>query len=113
MEIALPAAGAEPARASAVSAAPATVYDDRVVRLFTLASVLWGVVGMAVGVFIAAQLTWPELNFGIPWLSFGRLRPLHTNAVIFAFGGCALFATSYYVVQRSSHARFFCDRLAA
>ena len=63
--------------------------------------VVWGIVGMAVGVLIAAQLYWPELNFGIPWLSYGRLRPLHTNAVIFAFGGSALFATSYYVVQRT------------
>ena len=65
-------------------------------------TVVWGVVGMLVGVIIAAQLLWPELNFDIPWLSYGRLRPLHTNAVIFAFGGCALFATSYYVVQRTS-----------
>jgi cytochrome c oxidase cbb3-type subunit 1 len=76
-------------------------------------TVVWGVVGMAVGVFIAAQLLWPELNFNVPWLSYGRLRPLHTNAVIFAFGGCALFATSYYVVQRTSHARLFGDKLAA
>jgi len=68
---------------------------------------------MAVGVLIAAQLLWPELNFGVPWLSYGRLRPLHTNAVIFAFGGCGLFAASYYVVQRTAHARLFCDRLAA
>ena len=70
-------------------------------RQFALAAVLWGVVGMLVGVFIAAQLAWPELNFGIPWLSYGRLRPLHTNAVIFAFGGCALMATSFHVVQRT------------
>ena len=76
-------------------------------------TIVWGVVGMAVGVLIAAQLLWPELNFGVPWLSYGRLRPLHTNAVIFAFGGSALFATSYYVVQRTAHARLFCDRLAA
>jgi cytochrome c oxidase cbb3-type subunit 1 len=68
---------------------------------------------MLVGVLIAAQLIWPELNFGVPWLSYGRLRPLHTNAVIFAFGGCALFASSYYVVQRTSHARLFGDKLAA
>jgi hypothetical protein len=81
------------------------VYADTVVRLFALAAVLWGVVGMLVGVIIAAQLTWPELNFGIPWLSYGRLRPLHTNAVIFAFGGCALFATSYHVVQRTCQTR--------
>ena len=79
----------------------ATLYSDTVVRQFSLMAVVWGVVGMLVGVFIAAQLAWPELNFGIPWLSYGRLRPLHTNAVIFAFGGCALFASSYYVVQRT------------
>lgn len=76
-------------------------------------TIVWGVVGMLVGVLIAAQLLWPELNFNVPWLSYGRLRPLHTNAVIFAFGGCALFASSYYVVQRTSHARLFCDKLAA
>ncbi|HEX6412228.1 MAG TPA: cytochrome-c oxidase, cbb3-type subunit I [Burkholderiales bacterium] len=88
-------------------------YNYKVVRQFAIMTVVWGVVGMAVGVFIAAQLLWPELNFNVPWLSYGRLRPLHTNAVIFAFGGCALFATSYYVVQRTSHARLFGDKLAA
>ena len=87
-------------------------YNYRVVRQFSLMTVVWGVVGMLVGVIIAAQLTWPELNVG-PWFSYGRLRPLHTNAVIFAFGGCALFATSYYVVQRTCHARLFCAPLAA
>jgi cytochrome c oxidase cbb3-type subunit 1 len=92
---------------------PETTYNDKVVRQFALMTVVWGVVGMAVGVLIAAQLLWPELNFDLPWLSYGRLRPLHTNAVIFAFGGSALFATSYYVVQRTSHARLFCDSLAA
>ncbi|MDR7295327.1 cytochrome c oxidase cbb3-type subunit 1 [Pelomonas aquatica] len=81
-------------------------------RAFALAAVLWGVVGMAVGVFIAAQLAWPELNFGIPWLSYGRLRPLHTNAVIFAFGGCTLMATSYHVVQRTGQTRLFAPKLA-
>jgi phosphoglycolate phosphatase-like HAD superfamily hydrolase len=83
-------------------------YNDTVVRQFSLMAVVWGVVGMLVGVIIAAQLAWPELNFGIPWLSYGRLRPLHTNAVIFAFGGCALFATSYYVVQRTCQTRCSC-----
>ena len=83
------------------------MYNYKVVRQFALTTVLWGIVGMAVGVWIAAQLTWPELNFGIPWLSYGRLRPLHTNAVIFAFGGCALFATSYHVVQRTCQARLY------
>src|SRR5512138_2544823 len=87
-------------------------YNYRVVRQFAIMTVVWGVVGMLVGVFIAAELIWPELNLA-PWLSYGRLRPLHTNAVIFAFGGSALFATSYYVVQRTSHARLFCDKLAA
>jgi len=88
-------------------------YNYKVVRQFALMTIVWGVVGMAVGVLIAAQLLWPELNFNLPWLSYGRLRPLHTNAVIFAFGGSALFATSYYVVQRTAHARLFCDKLAA
>tara|TARA_Y100001970_G_scaffold286590_1_gene409124 strand:- start:17685 stop:19073 length:1389 start_codon:yes stop_codon:yes gene_type:complete len=84
-----------------------------VVRQFAVMTVVWGIVGMAMGVFIASQLVWPELNFGLPWTTFGRLRPLHTNAVIFAFGGCALFATSYYVVQRTSQARLVSDGLAA
>jgi cytochrome c oxidase cbb3-type subunit 1 len=70
-----------------------TTYNDKVVRQFAVMTVIWGIVGMLVGVIIAAQLVWPELNIG-PWLHFGRLRPLHTNAVIFAFGGSALFATS-------------------
>ena len=87
-------------------------YTDMPVRWFALAAVVWGVVGMTVGVLIAAQLAWPELNFGIPWLSYGRLRPLHTNAVIFAFGGCALFATSYHVVQRTGQTRLFAPGLA-
>jgi cytochrome c oxidase cbb3-type subunit I len=89
------------------------MYNYKIVRQFSVAAVVWGVVGMLVGVLIAAQLMWPELNFDTPWLSYGRLRPLHTNAVIFAFGGCALFATSYYVVQRTSQVRLFSDRLAA
>ena len=88
-------------------------YNDTVVRQFAVAAVLWGVVGMAVGVLIASQLAWPELNFGIPWLTYGRLRPLHTNAVIFAFGGCALFATSYHVVQRTCQTRLFAGPLAS
>ncbi|GAA5070036.1 cytochrome-c oxidase, cbb3-type subunit I [Lysobacter panacisoli] len=88
-------------------------YNDKIVRQFTAMTVVWGIVGMAVGVFIAAQLYWPALNFDIPWLSYGRLRPLHTNAVIFAFGGCALFATSYHVVQRTCHVRLAFNKLAA
>src|SRR6188768_468969 len=95
-----------------IVSAPAT-YNDRVVRQFAIMTVVWGIVGMAVGVLIAAQLLWPALNFDIPYLTYSRLRPLHTNAVIFAFGGSALFTTSYYIVQRTCHARLFCDRLAA
>ena len=82
-----------------------TTYNDKVVRQFAVMTVIWGIVGMLVGVIIAAQLVWPELNIG--FLHFGRLRPLHTNAVIFAFGGCALFATSYWCVQRTSHVRLW------
>jgi cytochrome c oxidase cbb3-type subunit 1 len=88
-------------------------YNDKVVRQFAIMTVVWGIVGMAVGVFIAAELYWPALNFDVPWLTYSRLRPLHTNAVIFAFGGCALIGTSYYVVQRTCHVRLFGDRLAA
>jgi cytochrome c oxidase cbb3-type subunit 1 len=94
-------------------AAPASpVYFDTPVRWFALVAVLWGIVGMLVGVIIAAQLTWPELNLGISFLSYGRLRPLHTNAVIFAFGGSVLFATSYHVVQRTCQTRLFLPSLA-
>src|SRR6185312_15714068 len=93
------------------AASPA--YDDDTVRGFALAAVLWGVVGMAVGVLIAAELMFPDLTFGIPWLSYGRLRPLHTNAVIFAFGGCALMATSFHVVQRTCQVRLFAPALAS
>ena len=88
-------------------------YSYKVVRQFTIMTVVWGIVGMLVGVIIAAQLAWPALNFDLPWIHFGRLRPLHTNAVIFAFGGSALMGTSLYVVQRTCQARLISDRLAA
>jgi cytochrome c oxidase cbb3-type subunit I len=88
-------------------------YNYTVVRQFAIMTIVWGIVGMLVGVIIAAQMIWPDLSFNQPWFSFGRLRPLHTNAVIFAFGGSALFATSYYVVQRTTQARLLSDGLAA
>jgi cytochrome c oxidase cbb3-type subunit 1 len=88
-------------------------YNYTVVKQFTIMTIVWGIVGMLVGVILASQLAWPELNFDIPYLSYGRLRPLHTNAVIFAFGGCALFGTSYFVVQRTCGVRLISDRLAA
>ena len=87
-------------------------YNYGVVRQFAVMTVIWGIVGMLVGVIIAAQLIWPELSI-VEWLSYGRLRPLHTNAVIFAFGGCALFATSYYSVQRTCHTPLFAPALAS
>ena len=92
-----------------------TTYNYKVVRQFSIMTVVWGIVGMLVGVIIAAQLAFPDFVLwdGISWLSYGRLRPLHTNAVIFAFGGSALFATSYYIVQRTNQARLFGGPLAA
>ncbi|TXH03574.1 MAG: cytochrome-c oxidase, cbb3-type subunit I [Nevskiaceae bacterium] len=95
------------------AAAPPLPYNDRVVRQFTIMTVVWGIVGMLVGVLIASLLIWPDLTHGIPWLSYGRLRPLHTNAVIFAFGGCGLIGTSYYVVQRTCQVPLISDKLAA
>ena len=88
------------------------VYNYSVVRKFAIMTIVLGIVGMTVGVLIASQMAWPALNFDTPWLTFGRLRPLHTNAVIFGFGGSALFATSYYVVQRTCHTRLFAPALA-
>ncbi|WP_047550382.1 cytochrome-c oxidase, cbb3-type subunit I [Methylotenera sp. G11] len=96
-----------------VSNSQSNTYNDGVIRQFSIMAVVWGVVGMLVGVIIASQLVWPELNLGLQWTSFGRLRPLHTNAVIFAFGGCTLFATSYYIVQRTCHTGLFMPKLAS
>ena len=92
----------------------AQTYNYGVVRQFSIMTVIWGIVGMLVGVVVAAQLAFPDLFIwdGISWLSYGRLRPLHTNAVIFAFGGSALFATSYYVVQRTCQTRLWGGPLA-
>ncbi|MCU7958727.1 MAG: cytochrome-c oxidase, cbb3-type subunit I [gamma proteobacterium symbiont of Bathyaustriella thionipta] len=90
-----------------------TTYNYKVVRQFGIMTVIWGIVGMLVGVIVAAELAFPDLIHGISFLSYGRLRPLHTNAVIFAFGGSALFATSYYVVQRTCQTRLFASGLAA
>lgn len=89
-----------------------STYNMQVVRQFAVMTVVWGIVGMSLGVLIAAQLAWPVLNFDTPWFSFGRLRPLHTNAVIFAFGGSALMATSLYVVQRTCQTGLFMPNLA-
>ncbi|HTI81676.1 MAG TPA: cytochrome-c oxidase, cbb3-type subunit I [Acetobacteraceae bacterium] len=82
-------------------------YNEAIVKKFLIASVFWGVVAFLVGVYIATELTWPSFNLGLSFLNFGRLRPVHTSAAIFAFGGCALFATSFHVVQRTCRARLF------
>lgn len=87
-------------------------YDDAIVRKFLWATLIWGLVGMLVGLLIAVQLAFWKANFGIPWLTFGRLRPLHTNAVIFAFAGNAIFAGMYYSTQRLLKARMFSDLLS-
>ena len=96
-----------------MTTSPPIAWNDRVVRQFSIMTIVWGVVGMTLGVYIAAELAFPALNMGIPWLSFGRLRPLHTNAVIFAFGGCGLMATAYHTVQRTSQVPLFAPKLAA
>lgn len=90
---------------SATGATP--VYLDGFIRLFSIATIFWGVVGFLVGVIIAFQLTFPVLNLGLEWTTFGRLRPVHTSGVIFAFGGNALFATSLYIVQRTCRQTMF------
>ncbi len=87
------------------SALPAEQYNFDIVRRFMIVAMIYGVIGMTVGVYIASELAWPFLNFDIPALTFGRLRPVHTSLVIFGFGGSALFATSYYIVQRTCQAR--------
>ena len=87
-------------------------YDNEIVRKFTIATVVWGVVGMLVGLIIATQLFVPALNLNIPFLTFGRIRPLHTNAVIFAFVGNAIFMGMYYSLQRLCKARMFSDMLS-
>lgn len=90
---------------SKAAAAPETGYFDGPIKVATIAAVIWGIAGFLVGDIIAWQMAFPALNLDLPWTSFGRLRPLHTSAVIFAFGGNVLLATSFYVVQRTSQAR--------
>jgi len=89
-----------------------TGYYDNVIRLGVIATVFWGLTGLLVGFYIALQLAFPQLNLGLEYTSFGRLRPLHTSAVIFAFGGNALIASSFYIVQRTCRARLAFPKLA-
>lgn len=87
-------------------------YDNKIVRNFIVATIFWGIVGMSVGLLLAFLFLFPNLTEGIPWLSYGRLRPLHTNAVVFAFVGNAIFAGVYYSSQRLLKARMFSDKLS-
>src|SRR5512141_3056806 len=87
-------------------------YDNRIVRAFAIATVVWGLVGMAAGLFAATQMFWPAWNLNFQFITFGRLRPLHTNAVIFAFVGNGMFMGIYYSLQRLCKARMFSDTLS-
>ncbi len=87
-------------------------YDNKIVRMFANATILWGLVGILVGLIIALQLAFPVLNFGLPYTTFGRLRPIHTNAIIFAFVGNAIFTGVYYSVQRLLKTRMYSDFLS-
>jgi cytochrome c oxidase cbb3-type subunit I/II len=87
-------------------------YDNKIVKYFIIATVIFGLVGMLVGILIATQLFLPEANFGLQFTTFGRIRPLHTNAIIFAFVGNAMFAGVYYSMQRLLKTRMFSDFLS-
>ncbi|HSH30352.1 MAG TPA: cytochrome-c oxidase, cbb3-type subunit I [Thiohalobacter sp.] len=87
-------------------------YNYAIIKKFSIMALVWGVLGMAAGLYAALELAYPFLNFNIPEITFGRLRPVHTTLVIFGFGGSALFATSYYVVQRTCQARLYGEGLA-
>jgi len=88
-------------------------YNYDIIKKFAIMTLVWGLLGMTAGVYIASELAWPFLNFDIPEITFGRLRPVHTTLVIFGFGGSALFATSYYVVQRTCQTRLYSDWMAS
>jgi cytochrome c oxidase cbb3-type subunit 1 len=94
------------------STAAAEQYNYDIIKKFSIMAIVWAVVGMFVGVYIASELAWPFLNFDSPYFSFGRFRPVHNGAVIFGFGGSALFATSYYVIQRTCQTRLWAPGLA-
>ena len=102
---------------AAVQAGPAATakpYDDEYIRWFTIAAVFWGIAGFLVGLYLALELAFPGFNLGLEWVNFGRLRPVHTSAVIFAFGGNVLIGTSFYVVQRTCRTSLWGgERLAA
>ena len=87
-------------------------YDDDIIKAFTLAALFWGLVAMFMGVWIALELTYPAFNLDLPWTAFGRIRPMHTSGIIFGFAGNVLFATSFFVVQRTSQTKLALGRMA-
>jgi len=87
-------------------------YNFDIVKKFSIMTIVWGVIAMSAGVYIASELAWPFLNFDIPYITFGRLRPVHTTSALFGFGASALFASSYYIVQRTCQARLSSDGMA-
>ncbi len=105
-------AGISSSNASNVEASYLEQYNYDIVKKFALISIFWGIAGMTAGTYIASELAWPFLNFDIAQITFGRLRPLHTSGVIFGFGGNALFATSYYIVQRTCQTPLWGGKLA-
>ena len=98
---------ADPAKSLSVE-----IYSDRIVTTLVAFAIFWSIVGMLAGVYVAAELVWPALNFDHPWLSFGRLRTFHTNVVVFGFAVSALMGTAFYSVQRTCHVRLFSPNLA-
>ncbi len=96
-----------PAAVTMSGRASAPVYNDDVVRKFIIAAMFWAIVAFTLGCYLAAELAWPVFNLDLAWINFGRLRPVHTSAAIFAFGGSALLGTSFYVVQRTCRARLW------
>jgi len=89
------------------ASSPVEQYNYDIIKKFAIMALVWGVAGMSAGTYIASELAWPFLNFDIAQITFGRLRPVHTSGVIFGFGGNALFATSFYIVQRTCHVRLW------
>ena len=87
-------------------------YHTQIVKYFTIMASVYLVLGTGVGVWIASELAWPWLNYDIPYITFGRLRPVHTNIVVYGFGGCTLLATAYYVVQRTCSTALWSNKMA-
>lgn len=95
-----------------MAATPKVHYEDNLTRPMVFVTICWALIGMGVGLWAAAEMVWPALNLNQPWLSFRRLRTVHTNGVVFGFGGSALMMAAFYSVQRTCHTRLFMPNLA-